>query len=125
MISIKSAVVTALQTSTALTTLLGTGQRIFFQYPDEANISTFPRVTYFEIDNTGSLYADNQEIGSTILFQIDPWSKSSVTDIAKEIDTIMTGLDFVRVSAPDLYESDTKVHHKAMRYARDIADPIF
>lgn len=125
MLSIKSAVVTALQTSTALSTLLGTGQRIFFHFPDDNHISTFPRITYFEIDNTGSLYADDQEVASEFYYQIDLWSKASLTAIAKEVDTIMTGLDFVRISAPDLYEADTKIQHKAMRYRLEYSDPSF
>lgn len=123
--SVKSAVVTALQTSTALTTLLGTGERIFFHYPADSETTIFPRITYFELDNQGSLYADDQEIASEITFQIDLWSKTSLTGIAKEVDTIMTGLDFVRISAPDFYEKDTKVHHKPMRYRLDYSDPDF
>lgn len=123
--SIKSAVVTALQTSSALTTLLGTGQRIFFQRPIGEATATFPRITYFEVDNRGSLFADDQEIGSEIIFQIDLWGTASLTAIAKEVDSIMTDLDFNRVSAPDLYEQDTKIHHKPMRYRLDYSDPDF
>ena len=126
--SVKSAVVTALQTSSALTTLLGTGQRILFQRPIGEATATFPRITYFEVDNRGNLFADDQEIGSEIIFQINLWGTASLTAIAKEVDSIMTNmtdLDFVRVSAPDLYEQDTKIHHKPMRYRLDYSDPDF
>lgn len=121
--SIKSAVLTALQTSTALTTLLGSGTRIFFQYPDSAGSTLFPRITYFELDNFGNLFADDQEVGSEIDYQIDVWSKASTTAIAKEVDSIMTALDFVRQSAPDLYETDTKIFHKPMTYRLEYQDP--
>lgn len=121
--SIKTAVMTALQTSTALTTLLGSGKRIFFQDPDDENKPKFPRITYFEVDNFGNLFADDQEVGSEILYQVDLWSKASTTAIAKEVDTIMIGLDFIRQSSQDLYETDTKIFHKAMTYMLEYQDP--
>jgi hypothetical protein len=37
----------------------------------------------------------------------------------------MATLDFTRVSASDLYEKDSKVYHKAMRYKIDFSDPDF
>jgi hypothetical protein len=127
MLSIKSAVVTALQTSTALATLLGAGTRIFYKKPDVKSTNIFPRITYFEIDNTGSLYADNQEIASAILYQIDLWSTrtASLTETAIEVDSIMTGLDFRRLAAPDLDDPDPNINHKAMRFRNDYEDPTF
>lgn len=119
MISMKNTVYSALTTATALTTLLGSGQRIFFHFPDDANVATFPRVTYFELDNIGNLFADNTEYGSEIDYQVDVWHSASTTAIALQVDTIMTGLGFARIAAPDLYESDTKKFHKAMRYRID------
>jgi hypothetical protein len=121
--SIKSAVLTALQTSSTLATLLGTGQRIYFQYPP--SFTNLPLLSYFEVDNFGNLYADDQEIGSEMLYQIDVWSKASTTAIAEEIDAIMTGLDFTRSSANDLYEVQDKIFHKAMTYRLDYSDPSF
>lgn len=123
--SIRTAIMTALQTSTALTTLLGTGQRTFFHYPNEVDKATFPRITYFELDNFGNLYADNQEIGSGIDFQVDIWATASTTAISLAVDTIMTGLDFTRQSSQDLYEKENKIYHKAMRYRLDYSDPNF
>jgi len=120
--SIKSAVATALQTSTALSTLAG----FYFAYPNNfSSINTFPCLSYFEVDNAGSLYADNQEIGSEIVFQIDLWGKTSLSAYAKAVDSAMTTLEFTRVSASDLYEKTSNVYHKAMRYKTDISDPDF
>ena len=121
--SIKTAVMTALQTSTALTTLLGTGTRIFFQYP--TSFATLPCISYFEVDNFGNLFADDVEAGSEILYQVDVWSKASTTAIALVVDTIMTGLDFARSSATDLYEINDKIFHKAITYRLDYSDPNF
>jgi hypothetical protein len=118
-LSVKTAVMTALQSATALSTITG----FYFQYPSD--FTNLPVISYFEVDNTGSLYADNQEIASGIIYQIDLWGEASLTAYAKAVDTVMTGLDFARVSATDLYEDDTKIYHKAMRFRLDISDPDF
>lgn len=119
--SIKSAVLTALQTATALSTLYG--QKFYFHYPPD--FLNLPVGTYFELDNTGNLYADNVEIGSEIIYQIDLWGKSSLTALAKAVDDVMVGLDFNRTFSTDLFETDTKIIHKSMRYKLNYSDPNF
>lgn len=119
--SIKSAVLTALQTATALSTLQG--NRIYFHYPPD--FTNLPIASYFELGNTGNLYADNVEIGSEIIYQIDIWGKSSLTALALGIDDVMVGLNFNRIFSTDLYETDTKIIHKSMRYRLDYSDPNF
>lgn len=121
MLSIKSAVLTALQTATALSTLQG--QKVyFFHPPDFANL---PVASYFELDNTGNLYADDEEIGSEFTYQIDLWGKTSLTALAQAIDDVMTGLDFNRIASRDLYENDTKIIHKLLQYRLDYSNPDF
>ncbi len=116
--NLKPTVVSALQTATALSTLT-----FYYFYPTDFN--NLPCGSYFELDNTGSLYADNQEIGSEIIFQIDLWGNASLSAYALAVDTAMTGIDFVRISALDQYEKDTHVYHKAMRYKINYSDPTF
>ncbi len=119
--NIKSTVLSALQTATALSTLNGF---YFFYPPDFTNPAV---LSYFEVDNVGNLFADNQEIGSEIVFQIDLWCKSALSssNYALAVDSVMAGLDFARITAQDLYEIDSKIYHKAMRYRRDYSDPSF
>jgi len=119
MLSIKSAVVTALQSATALSTMTG----IYPNYPP--NFTSLPLISYFEVSNNVSLSADNQEIAAGITYQIDLWGKSSLTAYAQAVDSIMTGLEFARVACADLYETDTKIIHKAMQYRVDYSDPNF
>lgn len=121
MLSIKSAVLTALQTNSAMTTLYG--QKFYFQYPPD--FLNLPVGSYFEVDNIGNLYADNQEIGSEIVMQIDLWGKSSLTSYALGVDSAMTSLDFSRIQSLDLFEEDSKIYHKSMRYRLDISDLTF
>ena len=119
--NIKANVVSALQTSTALHTLIS--DRIYFHYPNSFN--NLPALSYFEYNNAGDLFADNVEIGSEIIFQLDVWANNSTSAIALVVDTIMTGLDFVRIGAVDLYEKETSTHHKSMKYRLDYSDPAF
>lgn len=121
MLSIKSAVLTALQTSTALSTLYG--NKFYFHFPP--SFTNLPVGSYFEVDNIGNLYADNQEIGSEIIFQIDLWGKTSLTNYALAVDSVMTTLDFTRITSQDLFENDTLIYHKSMRYRLDISDLNF
>lgn len=119
--NIKATVLTALQTASALSTLKGE-KFYFFHPPDFTNL---PTGSYFELDNTGNLYADNQEIGSEIIFQIDLWGRTSLSNYALAVNDVMAGLDFSRMTARDLYENDTKLWHKSMRFRRDYGDPGF
>lgn len=112
MINIKPDVVTALKTDAILAGLVG--DRIYFYYPPVE--AAYPCISYYELDNRPALYGDNQELASEITFVIDIWAKASTTAIADAVNRIMTGLGFVREFAGDLYEQDTGVFHKHMRY---------
>lgn len=110
---VKVTVRNALIANADLVALLG-GQRI---YQMSAPIATeYPRITFFEVVNRDSEFADDTPIASEIVAQIDVWSKGSTSAIAGEVDITMKELGYVRSSAPDFYEDDTKVYHKAMRY---------
>ncbi|NTW04535.1 MAG: DUF3168 domain-containing protein [Peptococcaceae bacterium] len=114
MINIKPAVMSALKANSTLIGLLG-GSRIYFQ--GSGIVDELPRITYFEVVNIGSLYADDVEATSEIHIQIDIWSKGSTSAMAEEVDKTMKSLGFGRTSSADLYEDDTKIFHKAMRFA--------
>lgn len=114
MISLKAQVLNAIKANTQLTTLLG-GSYIYFHVAPDAK--QFPRITFFELTNTGAVFADDTEIASDISLQIDVWSKGNTTDIALEVDKTMKSLGFARDSATDLYEDDTGIYHKALRYS--------
>ncbi len=114
MINLKPQIKSALESNAQLTTLLG-GPRIYqIKAP---NADEFPRITFFEFDNFGSLFADDTEASSEIHIQIDIWSKGSTSAIADEVNKTMKSLDFARTGTADLFEEDTKVFHKAMRYS--------
>lgn len=114
MINVKPEIVSALESNEALLSLLG-GPRIYqIKAPDAEE---FPRITFFELTNFDTAYADDQAIASEVHIQIDIWSKESTSDIAIEVDRTMKSLSYKRDSSADFYEADTKVFHKALRYS--------
>lgn len=118
MIDMKPAVLAALEANTTLSTLLGLDK--FNLIPIYQTVTKdaekFPRITFFELSNIDNDYADDTAISSDIGLQIDVWSNGSTFAIAAQVDITMKSLNFKRMSAPDFYEDDTKIFHKAMRY---------
>jgi hypothetical protein len=84
------------------------------------DVNAYPRIIYSEIGNADDEFADNVAISSEVRFQISIFNKeqniSSQTPIAKEVDKTMKSLGYKRYDSTDLFEEDTKVFHKAMRY---------
>lgn len=112
MINLKTTVVSALKQDATLSSLID-GRVIFMSLPDAP---TFPCVTYYEQNNSPALMGDGEELTSESVMVIDVWSKGSTTAIAQAVDAVMVGLNFRREFSGDLYEKDTGVYHKSMRY---------
>jgi hypothetical protein len=110
---VKTEIREALIANSQLIALLG-GQRIY--QLAAPNAEEYPRITFFEIDNRDIAFADDVAYASEVPIQIDVWSKGSTSAIAGEVDKTMKSLDWARTSAPDFYEPDTKIYHKALRY---------
>lgn len=112
-IDVKTEIRTALLANSALITLLG-GNRV---YQLAAPVATeFPRITFFEIDNSDVAFADDTAYAADVPVQVDVWSKGSTSAIAGEVDETMKALGFARIGASDFYETDTLVYHKALRF---------
>ncbi|SDD27000.1 Protein of unknown function [Paenibacillus sp. UNCCL117] len=116
---VKAILHAALLGNQALVSLLG-GTEIYQLVSPKSE--TYPRVTYFEVNNRDSFFADDTPIASDIVLQVDIWSKGSTSAIAKEVDRTMKELGYTRTSGADLYEEDTKVYHKALRYRTRIQE---
>lgn len=121
MINIKATVVSALTTATAIYTIVS--NRVHFHYPP--SFKTLPCISYFELNNAGLGYADNVEMASELLFRIDLWGNDSLSTLALAVDVAMKSKDFVRIGSIDLWESDTKIHHKSITYQNMYIDPTF
>lgn len=79
----------------------------------------YPAITYFVYNEMGELYADNQEISTGYYIQIDIWSQENYTNIVYELMKTMMQAGYRRTSSADLYESDTKIYHKAIRFVKN------
>ena len=93
------------------------GVPVSFQTSKSEN---FPYVTFFTYLDRPSLHSDDEEKIRRYFVQIDVWSKVDYTNLAKEIHQSMLAEGFIRQSYFDLYEKDTKVHHKVMRFLKEV-----
>ncbi|MGE1234063.1 tail completion protein gp17 [Bacillus altitudinis] len=86
------------------------------------DVAAFPRVVFSEITNRDQEYRDNHSAASEVRFQLSIFSKAdsrmNETEIAKQIDRLMKGLGYGRYDSVDLYETDTKIFHRGMRYVK-------
>ncbi|MFW5438744.1 tail completion protein gp17 [Paenibacillus apiarius] len=117
-IDIKTEIRTALLANQSLSAMLGKDKfgNVPIYQMIAAEAEKYPRITFFEVTNFDSAFAEDTAFGSEIIIQIDVWSKESTSAISGEVDRVMKGLSYTRTSAADLYEDDTKVLHKAMRF---------
>jgi len=57
-----------------------------------------------------------KSIEGTKYIQVDVWSKSDYTEVVEKVENYMKVAEFTRTSAADLFEEDTKIYHKVMRF---------
>lgn len=75
-----------------------------------------PYITFFCYLENGELFADDMQKGTSYYIQVDLWSKNNYTTTVEQIKSAMTQAGFSFLSAYDLYEQDTKIYHKALRF---------
>lgn len=95
---------------------------VSYFYPQKwTNLDKKPAISYYEMDNSMSSKADDEEYSSNIAIQIDIWAKSpsQCSKLAIEVNSKMENLDFERTLAVDLYEQETKIYHKTMRFEKE------
>lgn len=76
-------------------------------------------ITFFAYLEKAELHADDEEEIVGRYIQIDVWSKQDYTDLVKQVHEQMKEAGFIKLNFYDLYEKDTKVYHKVMRYRRE------
>ena len=78
-------------------------------------------ISYYEMDNSVASKADDDEYSSNIAIQIDIWAKSSsqCSKIAVQVNEKMKKLEFERTLSLDLFEQETKIYHKTMRFEKE------
>lgn len=112
MISMIDTVGNALRNDTALKALVST--RVYWVRPATAQTQAY--ITYIEAANAESESADDEEYADDIEIQVDIFTTGSTIPIAREVQRIMRELGFVHQAMPDLYEENTKLIHKPIRF---------
>lgn len=107
MISLQPEVYAALQ---------ATGYTPTYFYP-AANTS-LPCISFYEADNSERQRADGNEALTNVEYTIDLWATTPETTatMALAVHTRLAALRMRRTFSHDLYEPETGIHHKTMRY---------
>ena len=95
---------------------------VSYFYPQKwTNLDKKPAISYYEMDNSVSSKADDNEYSSNIAIQIDIWAKSpsKCSELFIEVNKKMEELDFERTLATDLFEQETKIYHKTIRFEKE------
>lgn len=73
-------------------------------------------ITFHEYLETGEEYEDDEERITAHYVQVDVWSKSDYTEIVKKVKENLIKIGFKRLNEIDLYEEDTKIYHKGLKF---------
>lgn len=84
----------------------------FETYEGEAD----PYITFFEYLQQGESFCDDEESATGHYIQIDVWSKGNYINIVEQIKKLLKQVGFKRKYETELYESDTKIYHKVIRF---------
>lgn len=75
-----------------------------------------PYIIYQQYNENGEAFAENKEIATSYYFQIDIWTKGDFKDLSKQVLKLMIEAGFYRTFSTELYEKDTKLKHKIIRF---------
>jgi len=73
-------------------------------------------ITYFNYNEQGEAFAEDIEIATSYYIQVDIWTKDDFTDLYNQALSLMTQAGYYRTYAYELYESDTQLKHKIVRF---------
>ena len=73
-------------------------------------------ITYFTYNEQGEAFAENTEKDTSYFVQVDIWTKDEFDDLYKQVLALMTAAGYYRTYSHELYESDTQIKHKVIRF---------
>lgn len=73
-------------------------------------------IRFFEYDNESGLEADDEEQYSVHYVHLDIFSPWNYQDLVKKVKQKMKQAGFVKNAETEMYEEDTKLYHKALRF---------
>ncbi|MEG0729628.1 MAG: hypothetical protein RR420_08400 [Anaerovoracaceae bacterium] len=73
-------------------------------------------ITFHEYLATGEVYEEDEEAFTGHYIQADVWSKNDYTSWVNSIRELLIKAGFKRLNEIDLFEEDTKIYHKGMKF---------
>lgn len=73
-------------------------------------------ITFHEYLSNGEEYEDDVETLTGHYIQVDVWTKGDYVDIVNKVKQLLIKQGFKRISEIDLYENDTGIYHKGIRF---------
>lgn len=73
-------------------------------------------ITFHEYLAEGEEYEDDEEALIAHYIQVDVWSKADYAYVVKNIKELLLKTGFKRLNEIDLYEEDTKIYHKGLKF---------
>lgn len=75
-----------------------------------------PYIEYAIYDEDGAMFAEGKEVATDYYIQVDIFSKGDYSALEDVIKSKMENAGFVKNGGSDLFEKDTQLYHKAMRF---------
>lgn len=73
-------------------------------------------ITFHEYFCSGEEYEDDEEKLTGHYIQVDVWSKNDYTELIDMVKNLLIQSGFRRLNEMDLYEEDTKIYHKGLKF---------
>ncbi|WP_156290786.1 hypothetical protein [Oceanobacillus salinisoli] len=99
--------------SLIINTLNPTGVPVAYQNYTGSE-STYIR--FFEFDQGAGVEADDEEQNSVHYIQVDIFSSGNYLSLVKQVKDLMKQADFKKNHETELFEDDTKLYHKVLRF---------
>lgn len=93
-------------------------RKVYFLHARDPNKQLY--VEYEVIDEYGSYHSENKEVATRYVVQVDIFSQGSYSKVEDIIKKKMKEAGFIRGMAADMYEQETGLYHKAMRFSIDM-----
>jgi len=87
-----------------------------FPITKKGDVETY--ITFFQYDEAVALAADDEEKQTGYYIQVDFWTKDGLvyTDLSEKVKKMLIAAGFNKKGATDLYEADTQIYHKGLRF---------
>lgn len=73
-------------------------------------------ITFHEYIESGEAFEEDEEAFTGHYIQVDIWSKQDYTVLVKSCKELLISVGLKRLDEADLYEEDTGLYHKGMRF---------